>query len=322
MEIHVKSTPILAAMTAALCLALAGCGNNEKPKATQAQQQAAANQQETAKYNLYVDAANRSEDFADTLNKHIELYAKPLASGKPLANYSMFTSYSVVNAQKALKSALALQPPMPELDGPATEMLTALAKLAPVQAELNSYADSSGFLADNGKKARELEPAFQAAMLDVAKAQAKFYDGISARDEINTKTAFENAPKDTTAYYRAGAILYSKQAARLSTPFFESAGGAQETAAFEQSLNQSGDMIEQWDKKLRASNPAGCSAMIQINDFLSRGRSAIRNAKQGLYTPHGDKMIWKLTNPLPSDAAQFNRGFANMIEGINQNGCA
>lgn len=234
----------------------------------------------------------------------------------------MFSAYDVINTQRALNTALAMQYPMPELDGPAKSMLIALQKLQPLQADLASYADSKGFLSDNGKKARELEPAFQAAMVDVAKAQAMFYDGIDARDEINTKTAFDNAPKNTTAYYRAGAILYSKQAVHLSTAFFESAGGAQETAAFEQSLNQSGEMIENWDKKMRASNPAGCSAMLQINDFLARGRNAIRNAKKGDYAPHGDPRLWKLFNPVQSDASQFKHGFKNMIESINQNGCA
>lgn len=74
-----KRIIILAALAASFTLALAGCGNDEKPQASQAQQHAASEQAEIAKYNAYVDAANRSEDFSAVLDEHLKLYAQALA---------------------------------------------------------------------------------------------------------------------------------------------------------------------------------------------------------------------------------------------------
>lgn len=56
-------------------------------------------------------------------------------------------------------------------------------------------------------------------MTKVTKAEEEFYSGIRQRDEVNTRTAFEQAQKDTVEYFRAGILLYSKQAARSADQF-------------------------------------------------------------------------------------------------------
>ncbi|AXM94419.1 hypothetical protein GCM10011247_06130 [Pseudomonas plecoglossicida] len=123
-------------------------------------------------------------------------------------------------------------------------MLVALEKLEPIHGELANYADSKGYLSDGGQKGKEMEPALDAALEGVAIEQAKFYDGLTKRDEINTQQAFEEAEKDSLDYYRAGIVLYAKQSVRLSTDFFQSAGADASAKPFEESLGKTAQMIE------------------------------------------------------------------------------
>lgn len=315
---------ILAATCISMSLLLSACGKDGKPAEAEAsQQQPSADQAEIEKYNAYVDAANGGRDFGEALEQHLKYTPKKLASGEKITSYSTFSEYDIVNLQKALNKALALPYPMPELDGPARALLESVAKLQPIHHEVANYADSKGYLADGGKKARELEPAFEAALTDAAKAQAAFFDGISVRDEINTKTAFEQAPRDTVAYYRAGTVLYAKQSMRLGRAFFETSGDEASTKAFEASLNQTGQMIEGWDKKVRERAPSGCtSMMMSMNDYLGRGRDAIEHARKGEYKPNSTtKMLGDSFNPARRDASHFESGYNSLISALNQDRC-
>ncbi|EJM95110.1 hypothetical protein PMI34_00936 [Pseudomonas sp. GM74] len=308
---------------------LSGCdkSDNTQDVATHNQEhleERNSSQAEIEKYNIYVEAANRGGDFASTLEKRKVEYSKTLASGKKLTNYYMFSGYDISVLQDNLSKALELSYPMPELDEPAKGMLVALAKLQPIHAELANYANSKGYLADDGKKAREMEPLLDAALEGVAVEQAKFYDGISKRDEVNIQTAFDSAEKDSLGYYRAGIVLYAKQSVRLSGDFFRSSGAEETAKPFEDSLNKTAQMIEEWDKKGRAQTPAlKCSVLLSnLNGFVGKGREAISTARNGGYKPDEQRqMMWKMNNPIERDAKTFGQSFDSVINGLNRTTC-
>ncbi|MCF5707696.1 DUF3829 domain-containing protein [Pseudomonas syringae] len=324
---HSRST--LAALLVSMGLLLVGCDKGDAPKsashpANSTQQSMSTEQAEIEKYNAYVDAANQGEDFGELLDKRLEQYAGKLASGKKVTDYSLFSPYDITTLQKKLNAALAISFPMPELDEPAKNTLAALAKLEPIHGELANYSDSKGYLADDGKKARAMEPALEAAMKDVADAQAVFFDGIRKRDEINTRTAFEKAEKDTTAYYRAGIIVYGKESARLARDFFESAGSEATAKPLEESLNKTAQMIEGWDKKSREQKrPPNCSITLSdLNGFVGKGREAVSNARTGRYKREStSEMMWKINNPIKRDSEDLQRAFSKLINSMNRDDC-
>ncbi|WP_122417388.1 YiiG family protein [Pseudomonas viridiflava] len=324
---HSRST--LAALLVSLGLALAGCDKGDTPKsashpANSTQQSVSTEQVEIEKYNAYVDAANQGEDFGELLEKRVELYSGKLAPGKKVTDYTLFSPYDISTLQRKLNQALAISFPMPELDEPAKNTLAALAKLEPIHGELANYSDSKGYLADDGKKARQMEPALEAAMKDVAEAQAVFFDGIRKRDEINTRTAFDNAEKDTLAYYRAGIVVYGKESARLASDFFASAGSEAKAKPLEESLNHTAQMIEGWDKKsCEQKRPASCSIVLSdLNGFVGKGREAVSNAKNGRYKrENSSELSWKISNPIKRDSDDLQRAFSKLINSMNRNDC-
>jgi hypothetical protein len=320
---------MLAGMFILVGVFLSGCDKSDNAQGVAPQDQArqaekSSSQAEVEKYNIYVEAANRGGDFGTTLEKRKDEYSQTLASGKKLTSYYIFSGYDISILQDNLNKALALSYPMPELDEPAKGMLVALAKLQPIHGELANYADSKGYLSDGGKKAREMEPSLEAALEDVAVEQAKFYDGISKRDEINTKTAFDDAEKDSLGYYRAGIVLYAKQSVRLSDEFFRSAGAQEAARTFEDSLNKTAQMIEGWDKKGKSQTPAlKCSVLLSdLNRFVGKGREAINTARNGGYKPDEQRqMMWKMNNPIQRDAKSFGQSFDSVINGLNRTTC-
>jgi len=313
----------LAAVWIALSLVLGACGNEEETaKRDAAQKQIASDQAEVQKYNAYVQAANNRFDIGAALQEHLDYVPKALASGEKLTAYSVSSDASIISLQQDLKAALAFAHPMPELDEPAKALTDKLEKLKPINHDLAVYSESQGFYADNGDKARALEPAYEAAMTEAADAQGKFYDGIAARDEINTQKAFEHATKDSVDYYRAGIVLYSKQTMRLSRDFFETAGAEQATLAFEKSVNQSAQMIAAWDKKIREAHADGCpSMMMALNDFVGRARRAIEDARKGEFQPAGLTGRVFVTSPIERRAKDVQQGFTNLIETLNRHQC-
>ncbi|NAT23083.1 hypothetical protein CU665_09520 [Pseudomonas syringae pv. actinidifoliorum] len=326
-KVHSRST--LAALLISISLLIGGCDKSDAPQSvaqpgSPPQQKMSAEQAEVEKYNVYVKAANYGADFGELLEKRLNEYPKKLAAGKKLTDYYIFSTYDISTWQKNLKEALAIESPMPELDEPAKGMLETLAKLAPVQAELENYAQSKGFLADDGKKAREMEPALQAAMKDVAVYQAVFFDGINKRDDINTKNAFESAEKDSQAYYRAGIVVYAKESARLASEFFQNAGSEETAKPFEASLSKTAQMIEGWDKKTREQTRSpGCTVVLSdLNGFVGKGRQAISDARSGQYKRENNSELgWRSFNPVERGAKDVQRAFGSLINSMNRDEC-
>lgn len=317
------------AVLVSMGILLSGCDNADKPRQAAANNQGVIEEKSSAqaemeKFNIYVDAANSGGDFGAILEERRTKYSAMLTSKKKLDSYYMFSGYDITLLQDNLNKALALSHPMPELDAPAKGMLVALAKLQPIHAELVNYANSKGYLADDGKKAREMEPSLEAALQDVAVEQATFYEGISKRDEINTQVAFDSAEKDSLAYYRAGIVLNAKQSVRLSNDFFKSAGTEVTAKPFEESLNKTAQMIEGWDKQAKAQTPVlKCSVLLSdMNRFVGKGREAISAARSGKYQYNEQRqMSWKISNPIQQDAKFFAQSFDSVINGLNQTRC-
>lgn len=322
---------LLATGIITLGILLGGCDGSDKQSSPNAQSSSgtqnsvSAEQAGIEKYNAYVEVANRGADFDELLDRHQSYYGRDIASGNKLTSYSIFNRYDIISLQKLLTTALALPSPMPELDTPAQGMLAALNKLAPIHTELDDYANAKGYLADDGKKAREMEGAFVTAMKEVAEQQVIFFDGISKRDDINVKAAFENAESGSSEYYRAGIILYAKESVGLAVDFFESAGSEQTTKPFEQSLNKTASMIESWGKSTAGQKSLSRCSMMRgnLNQFVGKGREAINSARSGKYLREGhSELKWKISNPIEFDAKSFQRAFDTLINDMNKHDCA
>lgn len=322
---------MLAALLVSMGVLLSGCDSADKTNTTSTAHAQAANepavsteQSEIEKYNVYVDAANRGADFADILEKRKENNPALFDTKKKLTDYYMFSSYDITSLQKKLQTALSMPAAMPELDEPAQGMVAALTKLQPLQAELSNYADSKGYLVDDGKKGKDMEPALDEALKDVAVFQAQFFEGISKRDEVNTRTAFEKAEKGSEAYYRAGIVVYAKESARLAAPFFKSAGSEEASKPFGDSLTKTGEMIEGWSKSGAGGKPPqNCTILLSdFNSFVGKGRAAIAAARSGRYKRDGQsERMWNAMNPIKIDANFFDSAYGKVINGLNSEHC-
>ena len=304
----------------ACCLALSAC--NDQKSSSEQPAQSSAEQQEVAKFNVYVEAANNLvTPFAKELADYQEYREPDVKSGEKLDNYSVVPSRNVTNMREKLARAAALPFAMPEIDAPAKAFDDALAKFQPLDAELSNYADSKGYLADGGKKAKEQNDVYLSALTDVAKAEAAFLSGIQKQDEINTRTAFEKAPKDSQDYYRIGLILHAREAIRLGDAVFEAQGAKEAIEPLRTSLDKVATMAEGWEKKARETAPNGCPAtMDAINDFLALGRTVIQHAEGGEYTPK-DNASWSLNNPIQYDQGTFQLRFNALIGLFNYPRC-
>lgn len=312
----------LAATLVCTGLLLSGCGNgdNTAKPAGEKQQQTRQQQTEIEKYNAYVDAANTGPAFSDVLQTYEKYIPAQLASGKPLDDYYSVSDTAISRQLTLLNKAMAIPYDMPELDAPAKAMVKALGDLQPIQAQLGPYADSKGYLADGGQKAREMQPAFIDAMHAVIAAQEQFYDGLRKRDEINTQAAFDNAEKDTAEYYRAGIVLTAKKAMRSGRDFFNAQGSEASATAFEQDINAAADMVQKWDAKVRTKQPQGCdSALSPMNQFIGDARSSIQHARRGDYKNASPAGAYFSTQK--RDAEGFQQDYANLINALNRDDC-
>lgn len=316
MRLNTISVGIFCACT----LVLSAC--NDQKSSSNEPAQSSAEQQEIAKYNAYVEIANGlNTPFAKELADYQEYREPAVTSGKKLDNYSVASSLTVTRVKEKLDKATALPFAMPEIDAPAKSFDEALVKFEPINAELSNYAESKGYLADDGKKAREQNAAYVAALTEVVKAETAFLSGIQQRDEINTQAAFDKAQKDTEDYYRAGLILNAKRAVRLSDAIFENQGSKDAVAPFRASLDQAAAMADGLDKKTRERMPSGCAAsMTAINDFLAQGRTVIQHAEKGDYVPKGSA-TWKINSPVQYDAGTLQLRFNAMIGLFNYPRC-
>lgn len=304
----------------ACSLVLSAC--NDQKSSSEEPTQSSAEQQEIAKYNAYVEVANGlNTPFAKELADY-QAYREPaVKSGKKLDDYSVASPLTVTRIKERIDKATALPFAMPEIDAPAKSFEEALAKFEPIDSDLSNYADSKGYLADDGKKAREQNAAYVAALTEVVKAETAFLSGIQKRDEINTQAAFDKAPKDTEEYYRAGLILNSRKAVRLSDAVFEKQGAKEAAEPFRASLDQVAAMADGLDKKTREKTPNGCAATMKtINDFLAQGRTVIQQAENGKYVPDGSAS-WNISNPIQYDAGTLQLRFNAMIGIFNYPRC-
>ncbi|WDS37457.1 DUF3829 domain-containing protein [Pseudoxanthomonas sp.] len=313
-------------ITASLCTGLVACGG--KPgaatSASGTSSQTSAEQQQIAKYNTYVDAANQIDtSFSQELREHLRLYGDRLKGGGKLDMYSVPMTMLIERLDKELKQGLAMAPAMDDLDPAAKQFADALDALVPLNRELESYADSKGYLADDGAKARAQDPAYVAALTAVARAEGAFMAGIAARDEKNIRDAFEQAEQGSQAYYRAGMILYSHQSMDAGDAFFESLGSAETADTFKTSLDKVGEMSEAWDKKVRETIPAGCRSVTrQANLMLGNARDALKHAADGAYKRYDlNDPISKMMSPVVNDASHFRRNYNDLVAQLNSQRC-
>ncbi|CAA2105432.1 DUF3829 domain-containing protein [Variovorax paradoxus] len=318
---------------------LAGCGDSDKPggaqQASPASQakpdQAAEEQQRVEKYNTYVDVSNNLRtSFQQARAEYVAQQVPLLEAKAPLTSLRIQNDILIDRSAKKLDAAAAIAAPLPEIDASAQAFSAALKVLSPLSRELNDYANSKGYLADNGDKARRLNKDYLAALTGVATAEAAFDDGLSARDQALTREAFEKAPKDSAAYYRAGLIYHGKLNHNDANALFESPNDPQALAAFEASLALVADSAAGWSRTMSeqsAKSGARCDGgMLQINEFIGQSRSMVKDIKDGVFKRKETGAMARLpahmrSSSIVNSANRYNQNFANMIGQFNHPTC-
>jgi hypothetical protein len=316
---------------------VAGCGD-KADKTSQAQTQApvaakqSSNEQQLVdKYNIYVDVSNTlSTSFQEARENYVQNQVPLLQAKAPLTSLRIQNDILVDRSAKRLDAAVAIAAPLPEIDESAKAFSAALKVLSPLSRELNDYANAKGYLADNGDKARQLNKNYLAALTAVAEAEAAFDKGLGARDQALTKEAFEKAPKDTAAYYRAGLIYHGKLNHADASALFAAPNDPKALAAFEASLALVADSAAGWSKKMAEQSSQGgksCSGgMLQINEFIGQSRSMVKDIKAGVFARKETGAMARMpaymrSSSIVSSANRYNQNFANMIGQFNHPLC-
>ncbi|AIC18968.1 MULTISPECIES: DUF3829 domain-containing protein [Pseudomonas] len=309
---------------------LAGCGDKTE-KVSQPAAQVDAKQQEIDKYNQYVGAANSISESFQTFLQRYQQYEVPALAGKaPISAFSVGNDILIDRLSQALDGALAIDTPIPEVDQAAQAFSAALKTLSPLSHELQNYATSKGYLSDNGELARRQSQAYLAALTAVSEKEQDFYAGLGARDLALTKQAFDEAPKDTAAYYRAGLIYYGKLNTADAETLFAEPNDPQALAAFEKSLALVADAAAGWNGKVSAqaaqSGKSCGGGMLEINEFIGQSRSIIRDVKDGVYKRAPEGAMKNLPAHMQSSsivrsANRYNRTYGNMINRFNHPTC-
>lgn len=333
-----KYWTILGATFVTASALLAGCSDNKSGDTQQASQasqgkpaQAANEQQLVEKYNIYVDVSNNLRtSFQQARAEYIAQQLPLLEAKAPLTSLRIQNDIFVDRSARKLDAAVAIAAPLPEIDEPAKAFSAALKVLSPLSRELNNYANSKGYLADNGDKARQLNKDYLAALTGVATAEAAFDDGLGARDRALTKEAFEKAPKDTAAYYRAGLIYHGKLNHNDANALFESPNDPKALAAFEASLALVAESAAGWSQKMSeqsAKSGRSCDGgMLHINEFIGQSRSMVKNIKDGVFKRTETGVMARMpahmrSSSIVSSANRYNQNFANMIGQFNHPSC-
>lgn len=336
-----KYWKILGATLVTASALLAGCGDaSDKAQASQTSQdkpattQAANEQKLVEKYNIYVEVSNDlSTSFQQVREEYMAQQVPLLQAKAPLTSMRIQNDIWIDRSAKKLDSAAAIDAPLPEIDASAKAFSAALKVLSPLSRELNNYASSKGYLADNGDKARQMNADYLAALTTVAQTEAAFDNGLSARDRALTKEAFEKAPKDTAAYYRAGLIYHGKLNHNDANVLFESPNDPKALAAFEASLALVADSAAGWSRKIAeqsADNSAAaksCSgSMLHINEFIGQSRSMVKDIKAGVFNRKETGAMARMpaymrSSSIVSSANRYNQNFANMIGQFNHSLC-
>ncbi|QSI31311.1 DUF3829 domain-containing protein [Variovorax sp. RKNM96] len=328
-----KYQTLFGATLVAISALLAGCGD-KADKTSQPQvtaKQSSNEQQLIEKYNIYVDVSNSlSTSFQEACENYVENQVPLLKAKAPLTSLRIQNDILVDRSAKKLDAAVAIAAPLPEIDESAKVFSAALKVLSPLSRELNDYANSKGYLADNGDKARQMNKDYLAALTTVAEAEAAFDKGLSARDQALTKEAFEKAPKDTAAYYRAGLIYHGKLNHADAMTLFAAPNDPKALAAFEASLALVADSAAGWSKKMaEQSTQSGksCSGgMLQINEFIGQSRSMVKDIKDGVFARKETGAMARMpahmrSSSIVNSANRYNQNFANMIGQFNHPLC-
>lgn len=303
-------------------LALSACNDDKKaPDAPKV----SVEQSEVLKYNAYVGVANSVQrSFGEDLERYESGVKARLDSNKEVKELYFSGTSNLERIQERLDKAVAMSPAMAELDGPAKEYSAALATLSPLMSDMNNYISAKTYLSDKGAHAREIQPAFIAAMQAAAAAQEAFHKGIDAKDRARTKAEFEKAEKGTTAYFRAGMIYYSKESMDLADGVFEGKGLGAQQDAFKKALDQVNDMAVSYDGKMREANKKGCSSlMLHVNSFLATGRSIIEYTSNGRYAEDAKRppQFQLMQSQQERDANQLRQNFNNVVNALNIGTC-
>ncbi|MFP8966138.1 DUF3829 domain-containing protein [Pokkaliibacter sp. CJK22405] len=312
-----------------LSLGLTACGGDDEatPAAAQQTSQSQADQQEIMKYNTYIDAANQiNTSFSQELAEHIDRYSEPLKQGKKLSLYSVPLTGLVDRVNAKLKEAMAMPAAMDDLDPVAKRFSEALSTLAPLNSELENYANSKGYLSDDSAKARDMDASYVAALTAVAEAEQAFFNGLEERDQKNLRDAFEQATPGTSEYFRAGMIVRARDSLKAGDEFFASQGSTETAAAFKTSLDKVAEMSDGWSKMVRENNggtvPATCNSVTsQVNFMVSAGRDAIQSAERGNYKIDPNDLMTGRQNTMRTDASRLQHNYNNLVAHLNNGGC-
>lgn len=303
-------------------LGLAACSPG-KPDGKAANAPAAAPRQdqkdakEVEKYNHYIDAANvGTESFAQQLGRYEERVVPRLQAKAPLQYFDVARRSSEVDKIKTeLNAGLAMAAPMPALDQAAKDYAGAMERLAPLTHELEDYASSKGYLADEGAKAREKGAAYLAALRDAVSAEGKFMAAVDEQDIINVKQSFDKQKEGTVAYFRAGLLYRAKLSMPLAHAFFANPANDQARAAFKASLDEVNAMLTGMEAKAPSDKSVVCGRIkMNTNNFLAAGREAAAEIKgEPKDESEANRLNWHVRN--------LTQDFNQMIQVFNQNGC-
>jgi len=318
----IVSNAIRALAVAACLCALSAC-KDDKSAAPEAPK-VSAEQAEVQKYNAYVDVANSAGAYGDAVDDY-EKHVQPYLDGKkPLKELYFNAPSSLERLKAALDKAQSMAPAMADLDGPARAYAEAMGKAAPLSSDINNYIDAKTYQSDKGAHGREIQPALLASLKALAVAQDGFLSAIEARDRARTKAEFENAKKDTAAYFRAGLIYYGKQSMDRAEGVLAGKGLGDQVEPFKQALDQANTMALGYDGKIRESNNKGCSSlMLHANTFFSKGRDIIQRTTDGTYAQEAKRPapFSMMPSQQGRDAHDLQQDFTNLINELNIDRC-
>ncbi|WP_019998623.1 DUF3829 domain-containing protein [Aureimonas ureilytica] len=301
-------------LLAAVCLS--GCNGESRDAGTRGTATSSADQTEIAKSNAYITAANESSGtFAKALQTHQDTVASKLAGDRPLEDYAVVPVQDVTKIRARLESAAAMAGSIPELDPAARDYASAIAAFEPVNNGLANYAQSKGFLTDEGAKARAEDEAFVASLRKVVDAETVFFDRIDARDARLTQEAYDRAPEGSVERYRAGIVLRGKAAMKEVLTVFTEPDDVATRQAFAKNLDEMAGMVENWDRAVRTEKPEGCPTLqSRANLVIANGRKAVQSAEEGRF----DRDSGTPSFVLQQEFNGLQQNFSMMIFQLNQ----
>ena len=302
-------------------LGLASCSKTESSPAAPSARPASdaqsdAKRQEIEKYNHYIKAINTDGKFDETLERNENRVVPALKAGQPLSALYVAEDYNIKSIKKELEAGLALSTPMPQLDAPAKTYAQALARLEPLNHELKSYADTKGYLSDNGAKAREQLPAYQAALQETVAARDAFDAATDKQDMARIKENFDQQQAGSADYYKAGLIYHAKLSMAASNDFFTDINNPAAQETFKASLDKVNDMLTGLEGQL-ASEQSCYTVKSMTRAFLSNGRQILADAKNGKYKNLDESRKRSLLTNINT----FRRDSTNLVTVVNMQRC-